>query len=274
MSRSILITGSSRGIGRALAEHFRDQGWQVFAGVRDESQAPAGTTPVSLDITSEADLQALPGKLPAKLDVVVNNAGAVVAGPLETVRPEDLRTQLDVNVVGQLAVTQAVLPLIRAAGGRVVFISSLSGKVSTPTFGAYCTSKFALEGMIDALRVELRPWRIPVVSVLPGAIDTDLWRQAPDTIDGVVAGMSTEHRELYTPSIKAAAARVGVVQRLTSPTSAVVKSVDKAVTRRRPRSRYLVGVDAKAQARLTSLTPQPIVDAVLAKAFGFGRATS
>lgn len=114
--------------------------------------------------------------LPDRLDAVVNNAGIVVDGPVEAVALEDLRRQLEVNVVGQAAVTQAVLPRIRASRGRIVFVSSLSGRIATPFMGAHSASKFAIEGLADALRIELRPWGIKVILVEPSSTDTDLWR--------------------------------------------------------------------------------------------------
>ena len=177
---SVLVTGSGRGIGLAITEHLAATGWDVIAGVRTEADAkavvalaPQRISAVILDVTSEADVEALAAALPDRLDAVVNNAGIAVAGPVETLTPADWRKQLDVNVVGQFAVTAALLPKLRASGGRVVFISSVNGKVSLPLLGAYSASKFALEAAADALRVELRPWGIAVSVVEPAQTDTD-----------------------------------------------------------------------------------------------------
>ncbi|MEO8968965.1 MAG: SDR family NAD(P)-dependent oxidoreductase, partial [Solirubrobacteraceae bacterium] len=133
---TVLITGASRGIGRATASWLAARGWDVIAGVRSAADgatlaaaAPGRITPVTLDITDEAQLAALAGQLPERLDAVVNNAGVVVAGPVEAIPVAELRRQLEINVVGQAAVTQAVLPRLRAAQGRVVFVSSVSGRV-------------------------------------------------------------------------------------------------------------------------------------------------
>ncbi|MCH9734695.1 MAG: SDR family NAD(P)-dependent oxidoreductase, partial [Actinomycetia bacterium] len=161
---AVLVTGAGRGIGYAIAEHLASRGWDVIAGVRTERDATrlteAGMTPVILDITNADHVAALGDSLPERLDAVVNNAGVVVGGPMEVVTPEELRRQLEINVVGQVAVTQAVLPRLRASGGRVVFMSSVNGRVSFPVFGPYCGSKFALEAVADALRMELVPWNI------------------------------------------------------------------------------------------------------------------
>ena len=171
---SVLVTGAARGIGRATVLRLAGAGWDVVAGVRRAADGEALTatagaagriTPLQLDVSDAGQVAALDGALPQRLDAVVNNAGVVVSGPIEAVPPAELRRQLDVNVVGQVAVTQAVLPRLRAARGRVVFVSSLSGRVSTPMTGAYSASKFALEAVADALRMELRPWGVRVVLV-------------------------------------------------------------------------------------------------------------
>src|SRR3954452_184060 len=197
---SVLLTGASRGIGRATAVRLASSGWTVLAGVRTEADGDAlvrdggaKIVPLHLDIADDADVAALDEKLPGRLDAVVNNAGYALDGPVETLTLDDVRRQLDVNVVGQLAVTQAVLPRLRASSGRVVFVSSLSGRISTPMTGAYNASKFALEGLADALRIELRRWRIPVVLVEPGPVSTDLWHGAEQQLDATIAEMRPEH---------------------------------------------------------------------------------
>ena len=124
--------------------------------------------PVQLDVTDSDQVAALGDALPARLEGVVNNAGVVVSGPVESVPVDELRRQMEVNLIGQAAVTQAVMKQVRAARGRVVFVSSLSGRVATPMTGAYNASKFALEGLADSLRMEVRPWGVRVVLVEPG----------------------------------------------------------------------------------------------------------
>src|ERR1700739_1857613 len=138
---TVPATGGSRGIGKTIATHLAAKGWDVFAGVRTEDdpalpRVSPRLTPVRLDVTDEKDIAALDQSLPPRLDAVVNNAGVVVAGPLETVPLADLRRQLDINVTGQIAVTQAVLPRLRSSRGRIVFISSLNGKIAFPLLGA------------------------------------------------------------------------------------------------------------------------------------------
>ena len=164
---SVLVTGAARGIGKAIVDHLASSGWDVIAGVRSEEDAraithsnPQRVSAVILDVTDADDIANLSQSLPQRLDAVVNNAGVVIAGPIETVTPEEWRKQLDINVVGALAVTQAVLPRLRESRGRVVFISSVNGRISMPMLGPYCASKFALEAAVDALRLEVKGWGI------------------------------------------------------------------------------------------------------------------
>src|SRR6202023_3014497 len=180
---SVLVTGAGRGIGKSIVEHLAARGWDVIAGVRSERDAavvtaldPQRISSVILDVTDAGHIAALNGSLPERLDAIVNNAGVVVTGPMETVTPDEWRKQLEINVIGQLAVTQAVLPRLRKSRGRVVFISSVSGRIATPWTGPYNASKFALEGMADALRIELRPWKVKVILGEPAATATHMWQ--------------------------------------------------------------------------------------------------
>jgi NAD(P)-dependent dehydrogenase (short-subunit alcohol dehydrogenase family) len=271
---NVLVTGAGRGIGRTIATHLADKGWDVYAGVRKDADgaavaahAPDRIHPVVVDITSADDVAALPKQLPDRLDAVVNNAGIAVGGAIESLDVDDLRYQYEVNVFGQVAVTQAVLPLLRAARGRVVFVSSVSGRVSTPLTGAYNSSKFALEGLADALRVELRPWGIHVSLIEPAQTDTEMWQQAEHTLDAEVAKLSPEHRQLYAAHIEGFRKIIPLSQRIAAPPQSVAAAVQRALTARSPRARYVVGVGPKIQVRLTNATPTRIRDAVLRRVF-------
>ena len=271
---TVLITGAARGIGRATATTLAGKGWDVIAGVRraEDGEALTAENPrirhVKLDVTDADDLAALPGALPDRLDAVINNAGIAVTGPIEGLPLDALRHQLEVNVVGQAAVTQAALPALRAAKGRIVFVSSVSGRVAQPLFGAYNASKFALEGMADAMRNELHPWGIRVVLIEPAQTDTDMWRNATEQFDRDVAALSDEARRLYAPHLEATRKLIPRAQKMASPTGGVVASIERALTSANPRARYVVGALPRVQAALADVTPTRVLDAGLRKVGG------
>lgn len=267
---TVLVTGAGRGIGRTIAEQLAAHGWDVIAGVRSEADGAALTTvdpqrisSVNLDVTDDAQIAALDGALPERLDAVVNNAGIVMAGPMETLTSEQWRRQLDVNVVGQLAVTRAVLPRLRANGGRVLFISSVNGRLSTPLIGAYAASKFALEAAADALRMELSPWRIPVVLIEPAQTDTDMWRTAGTMVDEVEAELTPAQRELYGRHVIGMRKSVPISQRMAVAPEKVSDVVRAALAAKRPRPRYIVGAGPRLQVALMTNIPARVRDRIL-----------
>jgi NAD(P)-dependent dehydrogenase (short-subunit alcohol dehydrogenase family) len=272
---SVLVTGASRGIGRSIAEHLASRGWEVIAGVRSQQDAdavvslnPQRISSVIVDVTDAGHLAALAESLPERLDGIVNNAGVVVSGPMETVTPENWRKQLDVNVIGQLAVTQAVLPRLRRSRGRIVFISSVNGRLSMSLIGAYCASKFALEAAADALRMELRPWHIAVSIVEPAQTDTDMWRTADAMAADVEAALTAEQRSLYGKHIAGMKKTIPISQKLAVPTQKVAAVVEEALTARRPRARYVVGAGPKLQVALMTNLPTWARDRVLRRVAG------
>jgi NAD(P)-dependent dehydrogenase (short-subunit alcohol dehydrogenase family) len=265
-----LVTGAARGIGRAIAIHLAATGWDVIAGVRTPEDGAAGRaadprriSSVLLDVTDLEQVAALDDSLPDRLDAVVNNAGVVVGGPMETVSAAELRRQLEVNVVGQLAVTQAVLPRLRRSRGRVVFISSVNGRISFPLLGPYSASKFAIEAAADALRMELRPWHIAVVVVEPAQTDTEMWRTAEALADDAAAAMSSEQRGLYGRHLIGLKKSIPMMQRLAGPPEKVAAVVTEALTARRPRARYVVGVGPKLQVAVVTRLPAAVRDPLL-----------
>jgi NAD(P)-dependent dehydrogenase (short-subunit alcohol dehydrogenase family) len=269
---SVLVTGAGRGIGRSIAEHLASRGWDVIAGVRTQQDAdtitaenPQRISAVILDVTNDDHLDQLEATLPARLDAVINNAGIVVSGPMELVTNDDWRRQLDVNVIGQLAVTRAVMPRLRQSKGRVVFISSVNGQLSMPLVGAYAASKFALEAAADALRMEVRPWGVAVVLVEPAQTDTDLWRTADTVANELEEALSPEHRALYARHIAGFKKSIPMSQRLAVATEKVSAVVEQALIVKRPRARYVVGVGPKLQVALMTNLPTRVRDIVLRK---------
>lgn len=268
---SVLVTGAGRGIGLAITRHLGATGWDVYATARSDSALAElallpGVHPTRLDLDDRASLGELSAQLPDKLDGVVNNAGIIVNGPVEGLVLDDLSRQLDVNVTAQIGVTQAVLPKIRAAKGRIVFISSVSGLVATPGTGAYNASKFAIEALADSLRIELRPWGIHVCLVEPGPIRTDMWGEAHVEHDRMVAALSEEHRTLYAPHLAGTRKLLGRMQKLAADPQQVVNAVEHALTARRPKSRYLLDAASRLQKVMVRIVPTGVTDALLAAA--------
>jgi short-subunit dehydrogenase len=177
---------------------------------------------------------------------------------------DDLTQQLNVNVISQIGVTQAVLPKIRSSRGRVVFMSSVSGLITTPGTGAYNASKFAIESLADALRIELRPWRIPVSLIEPGPIRTDMWADVLAEHDRMADQLSAEHRRLYASQLAGTRKLLGRMQKTAADPERVTKAVDHALTSRRPKRRYLLDVASRAQKAIVAITPTAVNDAILA----------
>jgi NAD(P)-dependent dehydrogenase (short-subunit alcohol dehydrogenase family) len=267
---TVLVTGAARGIGRSIVEHLAARGWNVIAGVRTPEDATAVTsthpqrvTAITLDVTDPAHIAALPDGLPPTLDAVVNNAGIVVAGPVESLTPQRWRQQFEVNVIGQLAVTQAVLPRLRAARGRVVFISSVNGRIAFPLLGAYCASKFALEAAADALRIELRPWGIAVSVVEPAQTDTDMWRHYDAMTADAEAAMTPEHHDLYARHISGLKKSLPIARRMAGPADRVAQVTERALTAAKPRARYVVGLGPRIQIAFVGSLPTSARDRLM-----------
>jgi NAD(P)-dependent dehydrogenase (short-subunit alcohol dehydrogenase family) len=249
---TILVTGASTGIGQACALRFARLGFRVFAGVRKpadaealEAGSPGNITAVLLDVTCQYSIA---GALAAVGDVplagLINNAGIAVVGPVELVPIESWRRQYEVNVIGLVAVTQAFLPLLRCGSGRIVNIGSIAGRCAVPCSAAYDSSKFAVEAITDALRMELRAWGISVSVVEPGAISTPLWDKSLLETDGLAGQVSPERYVLYGGLIAKVRAVVTESARKAIPVEEVVQAVEHAMTARKPRTRYPVGRDA------------------------------
>ncbi|MBA3842795.1 MAG: SDR family NAD(P)-dependent oxidoreductase [Actinobacteria bacterium] len=262
--KTVLITGASSGIGEATARRFLERGWTVYASVRRAGDAPAGTDELVFDVSDPVGIGHAATKV-ERLDALVDNAGIAVAAPLELLPPEELTRQLDVNVVGQLRVLQAFLPALRLSRGRVVLMGSIAGRSALPFLGAYAMSKFALEAMADALRIELAPWGIHVAIVEPGTIATPIWSKPQQAVDAIPPELVELYGERMSRFRKLAADRSAGAA---APVSTVADAVEHAVTSPKPKSRYLVGPDAKRRARVQRL-PDRLRDRVLAR-FLFG----
>lgn len=254
---AVLITGASTGIGEATALHLAAIGFQVFATVRKEQDgaqlaAKAGgkLQPILMEVTDEESVlaaAALVGRLVGDhgLAGLINNAGIAVGGPLEFLATADLRQQFEVNVLGYHTVTRAFLPLIRKGKGRIVNMASMFGRVALPMVAPYNASKFAVESLSASLRMELRPWSIPVSVIGPGAILTPIWEKSMVTADQAMAEWPPEAHQLYGQMYVSVRKTQVSLGRSGIPAEAVARTVAKALTVRHPRARYIVGKDAR-----------------------------
>jgi NAD(P)-dependent dehydrogenase (short-subunit alcohol dehydrogenase family) len=258
--RTALVTGASSGIGAACAVHLAAAGWRVFAGVRNEGDAPRAAEEVLLDVTDDKQIAAAAVRI-GELDALVNNAGIAIAMPLEFISLDELRRQLEVNVVGQVAVTQAFLPQLRRSRGRVVFVGSIAGRSALPFLGPYAASKHALEAIADTLRVEVKPFGVDVSIVEPGTIKTPIWAKSAKVADALARTAPAELADLYGE-------RIAVFRRIAAERGAkgasphdVARAVEAVLTRGRPSTRKLVGRDAKVRAGVERL-PDRLRDSV------------
>jgi len=197
----------------------------------------------------------------------VNNAGIGVSAPLEHVPIESLRNQLEINLIGQIAVIQAFLPGLRAGRGRIVNVSSIGGRMALPLAGPYNASKFGLEGASDSLRQELRG-DVGVIVVEPGGVKTPIWGKTENASNEMLATLPPEAERHYGKLIAGMRRAVEKIETETGiEPEEVAEVIGKALTARRPRTRYLVGRDAKARAFLSTLLPDRVMDALVARSF-------
>lgn len=274
-----LITGASTGIGKATALHLARAGWTVLAGVRNPAAGEAllaespseRLTPIQLDITDPEQIAAAAELVDqrtgaAGLTALINNAGIAVGGPLEMLPLAQVRELMEVNFFGQVAVTQALIPALRRARGRIVLLSSIGGLVTTPYMSPYHASKYAIEAIGNALRVELRRSHIQVALIEPGSVATPIWDKGNELIDGVQVPAELGQYYGHVPAamektLKDTAKR-GV------PPERVAAKIEQALNAKRMRARYLIGLDAHAMVWASRLLPDLVFDRVLRRAVG------
>jgi NAD(P)-dependent dehydrogenase (short-subunit alcohol dehydrogenase family) len=276
---AVLITGASTGIGRASALHLAGLGWSVFAGVRDvdvgerlaaEEHACGRVKALALDVTDPAQVEQARVRIEAdadgRLDALINNAGIGIGGPLELISAADLERQFAVNVFGQIAVTQAMLPALRRAAGRLVFVSSIGGRVAMAFTAPYAASKHAIEAFGDALRVELHSSGIQVALIEPGSVATPIWdkSRAESERISIPAQLRAEygHVPAAIDKVLQDTARRGV------PPELVAATIAKALSAPRMKARYVVGRDARAMLLAKSLLPAHVFDRVARRVLG------
>jgi NAD(P)-dependent dehydrogenase (short-subunit alcohol dehydrogenase family) len=268
---TVLVTGASTGIGEATALHLKELGFESVAAVRKEEDAERlrsqGLRTVKLDVADSGSIAAAREELgDGPLAGLVNNAGIAVAGPLEFMPLDQLRLQLEVNVVGQVAVIQQFLPALRAGGGRIVNLSSIGGRVALPLVSPYNASKFALEGISDSLRRELYGQGVDVILIEPGGVKTPIWNKSNEAASELQQQMPPEAERLYGKMIAAVRrATIEIAQEKGIEPREVAEVIGRALTAKRPRTRYLVGSDAKMRGPLAKVMPDRLMDRAIAR---------
>jgi NAD(P)-dependent dehydrogenase (short-subunit alcohol dehydrogenase family) len=276
--KTVLITGASGGVGGALTRELAAEGWRVFATARDpkaidtRASGPGEVVPVALELTDEDSVASAAATVRERvgergLDALVNNAGVIVQGPVELVPADELRREFEVNVLGQIAITQAVLPLLRRARGRIINIGAPTGRLAMPLMGPIGASKAALHSLNDSLRMELRHQGIAVSLVVPGALETEIFAKAAAAAQAA-GPSSAEAERLYAPVVAASAEKLAEMK--PSPVDGAVKAIRAALTDRRPKPRYTAGSDAR-QLELLRRLPTGLRDRVLMGAVGVSR---
>jgi NAD(P)-dependent dehydrogenase (short-subunit alcohol dehydrogenase family) len=269
--RSVLITGCSTGIGRVTAERLLRSGWKVTATARRvetiKDLGDAGARVLPLDVTDEASMSgavAAVQEADGAVDVLINNAGYGLQGPVEEFSMDEVRRQFETNVFGLIRMCQLVLPGMRRRGwGRIVNLSSIGGKVTFPGGGFYHGTKHAVEAISDALRFEVRPFGVKIIVVEPGTVLTPFGDTAVASIsDG---GPYAAFKEGLADTVKGA--YDGPMARMAITPEKVAAVIEKAISKRRPRTRYPVGLPARMGIAMKRITPDRIFDAVLRSQF-------
>jgi NAD(P)-dependent dehydrogenase (short-subunit alcohol dehydrogenase family) len=278
--KSVVITGSSSGIGRACALMLDCNGFRVFAGVRKEADGDAlhvaaseSLTPVHIDVTDAASIQAMCDQVKAAvgdagLQGLVNNAGTTLPRPIEYLRLEDFRHQLEVNLVGPLAVTQALLPLLLLGRGRIVNVTSAAGKAGVPLMAPYVAAKHGLEGLSDVLRLELAPLGVQVAIIEPGFVSTAMRGKLEHDTEEAVRALPDEGRRRYGGQLTAVAESISKHAAQGSDPDVVAADVLHALTSAKPRTRYPSGAGAKRMLFMRRILPDRRFDRIILRAGG------
>ena len=273
-SGTVLVTGASTGIGEATVLHLKTLGFDAVGAVRKDEDAERleglGVRTVRIDVTDAGQIAAARDELgEGPLAGLVNNAGIAVAAPVEFLPIDRLRQQLEINLIGQVAVTQAFLPALRRARGRIVNVSSIGGRVALPLVSAYNASKFGLEGLSDSLRRELRPQGVDVILIEPGGVKTPIWKKGEQLADEMLQDVPPEAEQLYGRMVETLRKETAKIEqeRGIEP-SEVAEVIGKALTASRPRTRYLVGTDAKLRGPMAKFLPDRLMDRMIGRALG------
>jgi len=276
--QSLLITGCSTGFGRVTALHFARKGWRVFATVRKESdresllnEKAGDIAPILCDVAREDQVRELGRAVAAQtpaLDALVNNAGSAFASPMELIPPDVLREQFELNVIAQVAVAQAVMPLLKAARGTIINVSSISGRVTSPLLGPYSASKFALEAISDAMRVELAPLGVKVVIVEPGSSPTAIWQTSMTRALSMLKARGLDIGP-YAPLVKVMVAGAEERSKAGFPPQLFADTAEKILRSPKPAARYPIPGRVAWVIRARRFMPDGLWDWMVRRAMGW-----
>jgi NAD(P)-dependent dehydrogenase (short-subunit alcohol dehydrogenase family) len=270
----IVVTGASTGMGAATARELARRGFHVLAGVRRDIDADAlrgdGIEPHILDITVENDVAAIAERVAGDLQgrplrALINNAGVAINAPVEALPIAQWRRQFEVNLFGQVAMIQALMPALLRSSGTVVNISSVGGKVALPTYPAYAGTKFALEALSDSLRREVHRFGVKVVVIEPGAVKTAMAERGVATADQLKDGMTADQHARYGDLVDAMSSLARSFDKDGVSAEYAATVIAKAATVARPRTRYTVGRDAAVLARLSRVLPDRVLDRIVGR---------
>jgi NAD(P)-dependent dehydrogenase (short-subunit alcohol dehydrogenase family) len=265
MSRGVVfLTGASTGIGHAAALRLAKAGYDVIPGLRRDEPLPDPVKPpVTIDLADPDSIAPACNEVleraAGKLVGVINNAGMNVSGPFETLSLVRWREQFEVNLFGHIAVTSALLPALLDTHGRVITTGSVGGRMSLPFLSPYTSSKFAVRGWMDSLRIELAPQGVKAILIEPGAIATPIWDKGNAAVDTHLEGLTEDQKQRYSMQMDGARKAAAMAERHAIPPERCAKVIERALTSRRPKGRYLVGPDAHLQAGLAAM-PTRILD--------------
>lgn len=273
MSKVVLITGGSSGIGKETALKLLEKGYTVCAAARSVDKMrdieKAGGYIFNMDLTDQAQIQDTAGRIIerfGRVDILVNNAGYGMFGAVEEVNAEDARRQFDVNLFGPIKLAAEIIPYMRSqGGGRIINVSSMGGRMYTPLGGWYYSSKYALEGISDSMRAELKPFDIKVILIEPGMINSPWYDIMGDNMERSVK------TDVYRNQIKAYSALVSRLRMRLTPPEKVARSIVRAASAGRPRARYTVGLFAKPLIWFYRLSPAWLRDGILCRVFHSGK---
>lgn len=272
-NKAIVITGASTGIGKACALYLDKLGFKVYAGIRSDTDgdnlrrlASDKLVPIILDVTDEKSISDAAGFIEresgSQIFGLINNAGIGRSGVLEATPVNEIKNVMDVNVIGLMAMTKAMIPMLRKNKGRIINIGSTASFLASPGASAYAASKFAVRAITDSLRRELKPFDMNVVLVAPGAVESEIWKKGKAYKEEMSKNIKPEIAQSYAQLIKFGENLITKIKKI--PAVEVAKSVEHALTSAKPKHYYLVGEDAKGGAKAAKL-PKGLLDWIFMK---------